>query len=254
MSASVPSRHRMTALIPNLNEARVLVQRATRAINEAYEANLSTPAPTIAPDQLSEAIEQFMRLLVQLDREAVESRPVTEDINRLGDYGMNLFNDLLDWTKQLALERPRRDLEAATLVVAEWIIRHRGELRTLTPLIGAFAHAIHNTRQPAVLEQFALLMSRVAEASAHLIKQDLDKTDPNRPWRLLLLYRATAAMRSQNPRLMEETFDELVRRLPEDAPSFFADSMQQVATQSFPESVCAVVSRYFERWTRPRMH
>ncbi len=254
MSASVPSRHCMRALIPNLHEARALVQRATRAINEACEANRPTPAPSIAPDQLSQAIEQFMRLLIQIDREAVESTPVTEDISRLGDYGMTLFNNLLDWAKQLALEQARRELDAATLLAAEWILRHRGELRTLDPLIGAFAHAIHNTRQPSVLEQFARLMGRVAEASAHLIKQDLDKTDPNRPWRLLHLYRGIAAMRSHNPRLMEEIFDEFVRRLPEDAPGFFAESMQQVATQSFPEPVCAVIGRYFERWTRPRMH
>jgi len=203
---------------------------------------------------LGEALEQFMRLLMRLDRQAVEATPVTEDISRIGDYGMTLFNDLIAWAKQLTLEQPRRELETAILVAAEWTLRHRGELRTLEPLIGAFAHAIHNTRQPSLHEQFARFMGHVAEASARLIKQDPDRTDPNRPWRLLHLYRGMAAMRSHNPRLVEESFDELVRRLPEDAPGFFAESMQQIATQSFPEPVCVVVSRYFERWTRPHMH
>ena len=97
-------------------------------------------------------------------------------------------------------------------------------------------------------------MGRVAQATANLIKQDLEKNNPGRPWRVLHLNRGIVATRTHNPELMEKVFDDLVRYLPEDAAAFFAEGMQQMEELDYPQHVRQVMHRYFDLWTRPRMH
>jgi hypothetical protein len=53
---------------------------------------------------------------------------------------------------------------------------------------------------------------------------------------------------------MEEVFEELVSNLPDDAREFFAEGMQQMETLNYPIHVRAVMTKYFDRWTRARMH
>jgi hypothetical protein len=100
----------------------------------------------------------------------------------------------------------------------------------------------------------AEFMGHAIRAASALIKQDLEKNNPGRPWRLLHLNRGIVATRSHNPALMEEVFEELVRELPEEAPGFFAEGMQQMEALNYPPHVRKVMGRYFAKWTRPRMH
>jgi len=53
---------------------------------------------------------------------------------------------------------------------------------------------------------------------------------------------------------MEKVFEDLVRYLPEDAAAFFAEGMQQMEALNYPQPVRQVMGRFFDRWTRPRMH
>jgi hypothetical protein len=108
--------------------------------------------------------------------------------------------------------------------------------------------------ETSLLEPLTLFMGRVAQASSSAIKQDLEKNNPIRPWRILHLNRGIMATRTHNPALMERVFDDLVRYLPEDAPTFFAEGMQQMEALNYPQPVRQIMGRYFDRWTRPRMH
>ncbi len=244
----------MPTLIPNLEEALVLVQRATRTILQAYEANNRKPSVSVTLEQLCDSIDQMMRFALRLERETIGSTPTAEEISHLGDRGLMLLDDLLDWSTRLLTEDASRNLETAALVIAQWVLQHQGELRRLDLIATACMHVVGGARSPGVLEYFAAFIGRMAEATAHIIRQDPDKTNPNRPWRLLHLYRGIAAVRSHNPRLMEEIFEDLSRQLPEDAPGFFAEIMQQTTSQPCPEATRAIVGRYFDRWARPRMH
>jgi hypothetical protein len=86
-------------------------------------------------------------------------------------------------------------------------------------------------------------------AVSPLISQDLEKLNPGRPWRALLLNQSIIATRSYNPELMERAFDVLTEKLPEDAPRFFTEGMQQMEAQNYPEPVRKVMARYHRRWT-----
>ncbi len=253
----VPSAHRylMYVFIPSLAETIQRFKRAAAQIMQSFEAHRPPRSNPVTPAVLCEALEQFLAIVHRLDQEEGESGPIyKEDASQLGDYGLSLLLDMMTWATQLGLEEPRRELEAVTLATADWIVRHEGEFRTLEPVVNAIAGLANRTRDTATLEALTAFMGQVIHQTSTIIKQDLEKNNPGRPWRLLHLNRGIVATRSHNPALMEEVFEELVRNLPEEAPGFFAEGMQQMEALYYPPQVRAVMSRYFDHWTRPRMH
>jgi hypothetical protein len=242
-------------LPPSLSEAALRFEHAATEIIDTYEARRPTTTNQVTPGQLAEAINQFLAVIVRIDKEEGAVGPVgNDDVTQLGDYGMTLLTDLAAWAGQLNLPVPRQDLEIVTLAAADWIMRHEGQIRTLDPVVNALANFANRMHDPSALEPLTLIMGRVAQASAKFIKQDLEKTNPGRPWRVLHLNRGIVATRTHNPVIMEQVFEDLVRYLPEDAPAFFAEGLQQMEALNYPQPVRQVMGRYFDRWTRPRMH
>ncbi len=244
-----------TTLPPSLGEAALRFEHAATDIIDTYESRRPTSSNQVTPSQLAEAVNQFLIIISRVDQEQGEVGPVAkEDVTQLGDYGMTLLTDLSAWAGQLNLPVPRDDLEIVVLAAADWVMRHEGQIRALDPVVNALANFANRMHDPTSLEPLTLFMGRVAQASAKYIKQDLEKTNPGRPWRVLHLNRGIVATRTNNPALMEKVFDDLVRYLPEDAPAFFAEGMQQMEALNYPQPVRQVMGRYFDLWTRPRMH
>ncbi|MHB8741597.1 MAG: hypothetical protein ACYC9L_00590 [Sulfuricaulis sp.] len=244
-----------TTLPPSLSEAALRFEHAATEIIDTYEARRPTTTNQVSPGQLAEAIHQFLAVVERIDKDEGKVGPAAnDDVTQLGDYGMTLLTDLSAWASQLNLPVPRQDLEIVTLATADWIMRHEGQIRTLDPVVNALANFANRLHDPAALEPLILIMSRVAQASAKFIKQDLEKNNPGRPWRVLHLNRGIVATRTNNPAIMEQVFEDLVRYLPDDAPAFFAEGMQQMEALNYPQPVRQVMGRYFDRWTRPRMH
>ena len=240
---------------PNLAEAVLRFKHAATEIHETYEARRPLESNQVTPAQLTEAINQFFNTTTRLDREQGEVGPIyKDDVTQLGDYGMTLLTDLAAWAGQLNLPTARQDLEIVTLAATDWVMRHEGQIRELDPVVNALANFANRMQEPRALEPLTQFMGRVAHASSHLIKQDLEKNNPGRPWRVLHLNRGIVATRTHNPAIMEQVFEDLVRYLPEDAAAFFAEGMQQMEALNYPQPVRQVMGRYFERWTRTRMH
>jgi hypothetical protein len=244
-----------SSLPPSLAEAALRFRHAASEIDESYEARRPDKTNQVTPKQLTEAIDQFLTIIERTDREEGKIGPIAkDDATQLGDYGMTLIADLAAWASQLNLPVPRQDLEIVTLAAADWIVRHDGQIRTLDPVVNALANFANRVHDPASLEPLITMMGRVAQATANLIKEDLEKNNPGRPWRILHLNRGIVATRTHNPELMEKVFDDLVRYLPEDAAAFFAEGMQQMEELNYPPHVRQVMNRYFDLWTRTRMH
>lgn len=245
----------ITTLPPTLAEAELRFNHAAGDIIDTYDARRPAETNQVTPVQLAEAIEQFVALMARIDHEEGEIGPITrDDATQIGDYGITLLTDLIAWAGQLNMPVPRQDLEIVILASADWIMRHDGQIRTLDPVVNALANFSNRMHDPASLEPVTEYMSRVIQASANLIKEDLEKTNPGRPWRVLHLNRGIVATRTHNPLLMEKVFEDLVRYLPEDAAAFFAEGMQQMEVLNYPQPVRQVMGRFFDRWTRPRMH
>ncbi len=244
--------------INNLIEA---FQEAAEEVVEVFE-DIGTPtdSPGNHPALLAEAMVQLAEVLKRIERdagilgdakdqgEALSSSLAPKEVNELGDYGLQLLSELAAHAAQLGLEGRARELQDLTFPFALWIVRHGGELQALEPVVNALAMLANQIREPTALEELSLCIGELVEGVAPALRQDLDNTNPLRPWRVLLLNYSIVATRSHQPTLMEKAFEALIQFLPEEAPYFFREGMEQMDALNYPPQVREVMERYYQEW------
>lgn len=219
------------------------------------------------PALLEEALHQLLDIIarVESDARATDSdrRGKTHaprgarapDITELGEYSIGLLLELEHWLQRLQLDESLPRLAEVQLALALWIARQGGELLTLEPVVDALAQFANRTLDPEQLRELFDYMGEIVEAVAPAIRQDLEKTHPGRPWRVLHLNRAIVATRSHDPAAIQEAYDRLAELLPEDAPRFFAEGMEQMEALDYPPHVRSLVESYYQDWNRKhRLH
>ena len=211
------------------------------------------------PAMLREAFGQLLDVMrrVQADRQADDGSGASagksaEDITELGEYAMHLQDSLAGQASHSGDDSQRAILATLAVEFALWIADHGGRIDTLEPVVDGLAMIANSTMAPAELESLSMIMGRITDAVAPLIREDLEKINPGRPWRVLLLNRGIVATRSHNTRAMEEAFAVLTRHLPEDAARFFTEGMQQMDALNYPSHVREVMEKYHRQWTLNR--
>jgi hypothetical protein len=208
-----------------------------------------------APTQTLKALDQFIAIAMSLNTSETTAAAITrEDITRLGDYGLNLLGDLDRWLRNSDQQELRSDVRRIVLAVADWIVRQKGRIETLEPIVDACAFTSNTTKDGGELGELSCLMGAVITACTDAIKSDPEKSNPGRPWRLLHWNRGIAATRSHRLDLMEKAFAQLLKNLPQDAEAFFREGMQEMERLDYPSEVRVFMQRYFDRYTRPRMN
>ncbi len=219
-----------------------------------YQVRPSQTPSKVSPRELLEGIEQFFGIASQVDRGSAAGDLTDKDITQIGDYGLSMLVDLEAWTRDQKLEDLELRLKKIVLSVADWIMRHGGQIQSLEPVVDALAVAANSTQDQSTLEELTRFMGRVRTACSDAIRNDLERYNPGRPWRILHLNRSIAATRSHNLALMRTVFDELVEILPEDASQFFKQGMHEMDRLNYPGPVRELVQEYFDRYTRAQMH
>jgi len=199
--------------------------------------------------QLYDAMQNSEASLQEDNAMAVGNQASAEDVTELGEYALELFDQSLHWANHLDLPVVFETLQLFTIAMARWIARHGGELLHLEPVVDALGRAANGTHEPGELLNLYQAMGEVIDATAAAIQQDLDKSNPGRPWRILHMNLAIVATRTHQPDVMEEAFAVLVEHLPEDAPGFFTQGMEQMDLLNYPPHVREVMDRYYKKWS-----
>ncbi len=242
--------------VSSLHQAEKLASAASDAVQETWRKRKPVTNTQVTPDQLREGIDQFFQIAGAI-RTSDDDAPYAinnEDVTQIGDYGLSLIQDMAAWAGQMELEAQRRQLDNSALGIAAWIIANKGEIRTAHSIVNAIAELANSTRDPEILASYAKFTGDVIDSCANIITRDLEKTDPLRPWRLLQFNRAIMATRSYRPELMRQAYDAFVQALPEEAPGFFREGMNEMERLGYPEHVREVVQEYFDEWTRRAMN
>jgi hypothetical protein len=228
--------------------AASVVEASSRAGRAAEDADHS-------PRMLQQAMLRLLELMSIIEAQGEEVLPLSEqqiNMNELGDYAIQMLSDLATAAGSLQLEQASLQLEDLTLPMALWIARHGGELRILAPIINALARLANTLNEPATLAQLYQLSDELQRAVDSATRQDLEKSNSGRPWRLLLMNRAIIATRSHRTELIEEAYQQLAEALPEEAPGFFQEGMKQMELLGYPQVVRQVVEKYYQLWNFPR--
>jgi hypothetical protein len=239
-------------LIPGIPEASAMFGGLSSRAAGLYETQSGKDAERASLSGLIDGADKFFAIATRLDDGA---EPFTQaDISQLGDYGLNLLAEFGALLAPLGEANEASDVSPVILAVTGWIVRRDGRIGTLEPVVDALAYAANHTTDGTALARLADFMGSVLGACTDIIKSDLETANPGRPWRILQLNRGIVATRSLNPRLMADVFDELCSALPEDVARFFSDGMQEMDKLGYPQEVREVMTRYFDRWSRPKMN
>lgn len=184
------------------------------------------------------------------DDESLTAAEITE----LGTFGFSLLEGLRDGVAGTGGDALWRCLDQLQIPLALWIVRHGGDWRKWEALTNALAQQANALRDPQTLRRLSDVMGELIEAAPLILRADLVRIDPSRPWRVMHLNRAIVATRAFDVEAMEAAFGALLARLPEDAEAFFNEGIQRAEQMGAPRAVLDCFERYRARTPHPTIH
>jgi len=241
-------------LVKTMHEQQECAHQLLGRIQGLFE-NKEEKAPDHALDsKVLEGLVQLYAMGTIIEDSKSSTNIDPDDITQIGEYGFNLLTELLKWAHKNHRSEFTKTTRQLILSLALWITKHQGELRTLEPIVDAFAQTANKTTDSKKLKRLVSMMSTIISGCSTAIKSDQDQMNPLRPWRVIHLNRAITATRSHDTDLMKTVFYELVSNLPLDAADFFAEGMHEMDRLNYPLPVREVLQEYFNKYSRPKMN
>ena len=240
----------MDLTIPTLAEARhnfLELSETLQALADTVNTNTEEPIDiTIA------AMNQFFDIAEGVDASKTEF--VANDISDIGEQGLLLLEKLIFKAEALHDLTEKQQLEHIALAIADWIIQRDGSINLLEPIVDALAQLANVASDEDQLIDLAEFMGEIADACSDAIKQDLELSNMQRPWRILNINRGIVATRTNDPQTMRSVFSDLIKALPMDAPGFFKEGMSEMIRLDYPPHVRDVMQEYFDQTDLPQIH
>lgn len=219
-------------------------------ILEAHELRAGSQAGATSPPELINAIEEFLSTFEKLDAEYGDTGAILlDDTTELADYCIRCLAELRNWLDRLELSARTADLDKIIVGSALWAMRHECEVSTPEPVVNALAFTANDAKTRQDLAAVYGLMQGLVQAVPDAVKADLEKSNPQRPWRILLINFAIVAVRTQDMPMMLHAFDTLGKYLPEECPGFFAEAVEQAQRTAFGDDVRGLLQAEQSKWT-----
>jgi hypothetical protein len=205
-------------------------QVASAELLRRFEAEVR---PAIAP-AAAEELARCLRALQGLDR----------DYGGAGRLPLEGVDELLAATltglARIAQHAPaslRLPVADITLGAALWALRHELEMGPVEPVVNALAIRANAALSPREAAAVLSLMEAVIANVTPRLAADLERSNPERPWRLLHANLAITAIRTGDPALMDRAFDALEAALPDEAAGFYAEALALALNPAIPPAV-----------------
>lgn len=197
-----------------------------------------------APAAEAEELQRYFRTLEGLER----------DYGREGRLALEGIDELIAATLT-ALARVAQNAPPAlhlavadvTTAVALWAMRHEMEVAPVEPVVNALALRANVARSPRDAAAVLAVMEAVIANVAPRLGADLERSNPERPWRLLHANLAITAIRTGDPALMDRAFDALDRALPDEAHAFYGEALALALNPAIPAVVREKIAARHER-------
>ncbi len=196
-------------------------------------------------------VSDFLAVMSRLDDEYGTDRALPiEDAPDAVDEVLRALADLESWLIRFGQADQLPHLEAVEIGIGYWAMRHELPIFTVEPIVNALAaksNAADSKQETAAV--YALMQGFISHFSPTL-KADLERSNPQRPWRLLNLNFAITAIRTGDADLMRYAFDTLNSHLPEERDGFYAEANALACQPGFPLDTRGLIEAEFARWTR----
>lgn len=210
-------------------------QAASREMVRRYETVAASRAPARDPAEADE-LRRNLAALEGLDHQYGGAAPIR-----------------LEGAEALvaSILAPIARLGDAELVIAValWALRHRVEITAVGPVVNALAERSNRARDRRELAAVFSLMQAVIDNVRDRLGADLERSDPERPWRVLHANLAITAIRSEDPALLDAAFDALDAALPDERATFYAEALALALAPGIAKAVRDRVEERHRRWT-----
>ena len=197
------------------------------------------------------AIGDFLDVAARLDETyGADNALPAEDAADAADEALRRATELDPWLDRFELSTWRPALYAVMLGIGLWAMRHQLPLATAEPIVNALAfRANEATTKQETAATYALMQGFIAHLAPQL-GTDLERSNPERPWRLLNLNFAITAIRTGDATLMRFAFDTLNAHLPDERAGFYEEAYAVASQPGLPPDTRALIEDEHARWTR----
>jgi len=225
------------------------LSREFESIVEALSLSLQSSNTDDSSQALKviEALRQNLQIMQRLSSDVSRDKTLNvsgAEVTDIGDSALNLLDEVSVSCASRGLQEQMLELHRLSLPVAMWLNKHGGQIKKLDIIVNAIASYANTLKDHQQLEALSGLIENIINAIDESIKQDLEATNPMRPWRILNLNWGIVATRTHNTDVMQHVFDQLIKNIPNDSQPFFNEGMQQMDVVNYPDSVREVMKKY----------
>lgn len=226
------------------------------AVAEFLEAEKVDKKDMNSPHNLQAAMDQAIDVMARAEADSSVKKSLSaesvgllekKDISQIGQYALDQLEAMVT-SVQNKTGQQNRELIRLSMLVTLWIARQGGKLSHIDMVVNSLAGYANEIKEPHMLIELVGIIREIIDACDDNIRQDLEQTNMMRPWRVLNLNYGIVATRSHQPELIEQSYDALIKNLPQDARQFFKEGLQQMDIVGYPDEVREVVERYNKSW------
>ena len=134
------------------------------------------------------------------------------------------------------------------VAVALWAMRHCVEITAAEPVVNALAELSNRARGHADLSALFSLMQAVIDHVRDRLGADLERSNPQRPWRILHANLAITAIRTEDPAQIDAAFDALDAALPDERSTFYSEALALSLAPGIAPAVRERIEARHRRW------
>ncbi len=202
-----------------------------------------------------EGLAATRELLGRFDALAVKDVDLRGELARLEaldrQYGSTARIELEDveelvaslLTRLAALEDPELVIGAAL-----WAQRHDVAIPAIEPVVNALARRSNEAAgRQELAAVFGLMQGFIAYVTPRL-SPDLERSNPERPWRILHVNLAITAIRTEDAAMIEFAFDALDAALPDDRRGFYSEALAVALAPGIAPTVHTAITARHTKW------
>jgi hypothetical protein len=143
-------------------------------------------------------------------------------------------------------------LEDPDLVIGAglWAIRHGVALTAVEPVVNALANRSNAAAGKSEIAAVFGLMQGVVAHVAQALAADLERSNPERPWRVLHVNLAITAIRTEDAAMIDYAFDALDAALPDERAGFYSEALALALAPGIAPAVRERIEARHLKWTR----
>lgn len=229
-------------------------RRVAEAVQAAHGSRYAVASGRITANDaiaLLAVVSDFLAVMARLDHEYGPDRSLPiEDAPEAVEEALRALAELESWLIRFNLSDHLASLQTIEIGIGYWAMRHGLPISTIEPIVNALAAQANAADSRQETAAVYAMMQGFIRHFAPTFESDLERSNPQRPWRLLNLNFAITAIRTGDDALMRYAFDTLNAHLPDERSGFYEEAHALASQPGFPVATRGVIEAEIARWTR----